>query len=183
MTERDSQRSKLYKAERKALEPLKTELPTVGDVERYIHKQVKRVALQTRYGGALDLERWPLKITDGRGTRKALAHGSRKISLPAGWARCDWVALHEFAHIVHNRLGVVPLYGTRTKELEGGASHGWQFAAIYIDLVHFCMGAEAADALKAEFKAARVRWRPKQKRTASPAAIAALAEYRLKKAA
>lgn len=75
------------------------------------------------------------------------------------------VVLHELAHIIHNRLGSSWGRGERKAELSGGASHGWQFAAIFLDLVHFIIGKEAADQLKAAYKAARVRFRAKRKST------------------
>lgn len=66
-------------------------------------------------------------------------------------------------------------HGSRALELRGGAAHGWQYAAIYLDLVHFCMGKEAADALKAAFKDHKVRFRPKRQRTVTPQQIERLA--------
>lgn len=179
MTERDNQRSKLYKAEREALMPLETNFQTIPTVERFLCKCCKRMTIIKRYGRTVDLERHPIEITDGRGTINALAHGTYKISLPAGygsnWARTDRVALHELAHIIHNRMAWRNIGGTETTRLRGGASHGWQFAAVYLDLVRFCMGKEAADALKASFRKHRVRFRPKQKRktTATPEQLAA----------
>lgn len=172
MKERDTQRAKLYRAEREALESLKSPLPTITDVERYLTKQCKRKTLRKRYGDAVDLDHWPMSVSDGRGTRNALSHGPNLISLPK-WARNDWVTLHEFAHSLHKRLSYARRRtygraGTRTYELQGGASHGWQFAAIFLDLVHFCMGKEASTALKAAFKKHRVRWKPKTKRHITP---------------
>jgi len=164
MTERDTQRSKLYKAEQ-VLDRFAAPLREVADVEKYIARQMKRATLRARYGTAVDPDRWSLAIKDGRGTRCALAYGSHAISLPL-WARKDWVVLHELAHVIHNRLSR-SFGGSRIAELHGGASHGWQFAAIYLDLVRFCMGAEAHDALKASFKERKVRFRPK--RSAGPA--------------
>lgn len=164
MAERDTQRSKLYAAERDALIAYSKPLPSVKDVEEYLRKQMRRATLKRRYGDAVDLKVWPIRVTDGRGTRHALAHGTRKISLPL-WARHEWVVLHETAHIIHERLAITPGWrqGDRTRELAGGAAHGWQFAAVFLDLVRFCMGAEAGDALKVAFKARRVRFKPKRK--------------------
>jgi len=178
MAERDSQRKKLYTAERVALEPLAIPLLTTDDVKAYLVKQLSRATLQRRYGNVVDLKEWGLTVADGRGTRRALAYGTYKISLPL-WARTDWVALHEVAHVIHDRLSSTRARrGDRNWELRGGAAHGWQYAAIYLDLVRYIKGKEAGDALKAAFKAHKVRFRPKQKRAVSvtPEVLAARLE-------
>jgi putative metallohydrolase (TIGR04338 family) len=169
MEERDSRRSKLYAAEH-VLIPMETPIPSVKDVERYITKNSKRQALIRRYGTAVDAQRWKMVVKDGGGTRNALCYGTRTISIPL-WARNDRVVLHEWAHAIHNRLEVTGygVGGTRSRELAGGASHGWQFAAIYLDLVQFCMGPQAAAALKAAYKSKKVRIRaPRKRRSISP---------------
>jgi len=166
MTERDTQRSKLYKAEA-VLDKFASPIREIADVEKYVARQMKRATIRTRYGTAVDPDRWSLAIKDGRGTRRALAYGSHAIGLPL-WARKDWVVLRELAHVIHNRLPMAR-EGTRRQELSGGASHGWQFAAIYLDLVRFCMGAEAAEALKASFRKHKVRFRAKRQAPAGAA--------------
>lgn len=169
---RDTQRGKLYKAERVAHETAPGKpLATVKDIERYLKNKVSgRATLTRRYGIACDFEVWPVAVGDGRGTRRALAHGTTKITIP-GWARNEWIVLHEIAHIVHCRIQFgyarkgMKIEGERVEELRGlSAAHGWQYAAIYIDLVQFCMGAEFADALKQCFKLGKVRFRPKRTR-------------------
>lgn len=177
MKERDNQRSKLYKAERVALEGRAKPLPSVKDVERYLVKQSKRKPLQERYGSVVDLQRWSMQVKDGRGRVKACAfHDARSIAIPR-WARNDWVVLHEWAHIIHMRLSsAYSRGGTRTVELDGGAAHGWQFAAIYLDLVRFCMGREAWSALKEAFRSHKVRYRAKRPRSMSPETRQALSE-------
>lgn len=103
MRERDTQRSKLYRAERAALSSIASPLPTVGDIERYLEGQSARATLRSRYGKAVDVSDWKLRVTDGRRCRRALAYGTYKIAIPR-WARNDWVVLHEWAHIVHARI-------------------------------------------------------------------------------
>lgn len=185
MKERDSQRSKLYTAEKEALEQFATPLPTVDDIQAYILKQSARTTLQTRYGRAMEVANWPIMIGDGRRTRRALAYGTNKMTFPR-WARKDWVVLHEWAHIIHNRLAargslLKSNVGARTEELRGGAAHGWQYAAIYLDLVRFCMGKETHDKLRAAFKEHRVRFKAKSTRVATPEMIERLAQARLKR--
>lgn len=161
-SERDTQRGKLYAAENRARNrhPGKP-LPTTKDIERYLKHQAKRATLVARYGEAVDLKLWPMKVLDGRGRRRA-GGWSGGITMPI-WSREEWVVLHEFAHTIHARLRRNRGHnGSRGEELDGGAPHGWQFAAIFLDLVRFIMGAEAAAVLKAEFKAGKVRYRPKR---------------------
>lgn len=184
---RDSQVSKLYRAEREAWQIFSMPLPTTADIRQYLERQSGRKALQRRYGDAINVTEWELEIADGRGTRHASAFGSHRISIPL-WARNNWVVLHEWAHIIHNRLNVdgrissttfdLWRHGSRRQELQGGAAHGWQFAAIYLDLVHFCIGRDAAVALKAAFKKHKVRYRPKAARVPTQEQLQRLAAMR-----
>lgn len=171
---RDTQREKVYRSDRIARRAMPSPLLTVPEIERYLKKKVSgRATLVRRYGIAADFSRWEVAVGDGRGTRRALAHGTSKITIPL-WARDEWVVLHEIAHIIHGRLdyqwhrspmGVrTAIVGDRKEELKGGPWHGWQFCAVFLDLVQFCMGAEAAEVLKAAFKENNVRWRPKRVR-------------------
>lgn len=182
---RDTQRSKLYRAEREAWQVLSCPLPTISDIRQYLEKQSTRKPLQRRYGASVNVTDWELEIADGRGCQHARANGTQKITIPR-WARTEWVVLHEWAHIIHKRLNIsfVPgsgilNYGSRSFELRGPAApHGWQFASIYLDLVHFCISEEAARALKVAFKAHNVRYRPKPTRTVTEEQLARLAAMR-----
>lgn len=167
--ERDSQRSKLYRAEERAFPKMKTGphagLESVADVERFLARMVKKAWFVRRfgaYGRGFKSFRLP-RIGDGRG-RRAACGSANVLKLPP-WSRTRVVVLHEFAHCLNQRIN-----GGRV------AGHGWQFAAIYVELVRFEMGKEAADKLKAEFKAGRVRWkRPRKKRELSNEERAAIA--------
>ncbi|UTC29781.1 hypothetical protein BAJUN_01510 [Bajunvirus bajun] len=145
--ERDSQRSKLYKAEG-VLRSRAARLETVPDIERFIAKVIARAPIQERYGRWL---RTPIKVKDGRGRSNAGGH-ERYITMPL-WSRTDHIVLHELAHTL-----------TRRKHGLDVAGHGWQYAAIYLDLVWFGMGREAHDVLKASFKAGKVRFAEPRKR-------------------
>lgn len=152
---RDTQRAKLYKAER-ILDCYMTEVETVADVERL----VRRIESSKRVRAKYPSRRWlnldtgatrGVKVHDGRGHRRAVSYGGM-IAIPR-WARKDWVVLHEMAHEL-----VRPTRQT--------ASHGWEFAACYLYLVKLFMGREAHDALRAAFKAHRVRYtKPRKGRT------------------
>lgn len=188
---RDNQREKCYRAEREALWPITTALPTVKDVERYLKRQSKRATLVSRYGRAVNLTEHTMEIKDGRGRRNACAFESYAIALPL-WARSDVVALHEWAHVIHKRLNwsgaMLPENkGTRTAELSDqyAAAHGWQWAAIFLDLVTFCIGREAAAAFKTALRKHHVRFKPKRQRSAPvdrEAMIARMAKARAARA-
>lgn len=163
---RDVQRSRVYKSERAALKPLQRRLADMSEV-RLLVRQVwasKRVA--ENWPKAIHDYQYAPRLADGsygeyRSRPRALQGGrswaygtSTSIQLPpTEWAMVDWVVLHELAHSVHCRLD-------RPRQEQ---SHGWQFCAIYLKLVLYFMGREAHDALKAAFKANRVRFRPPRK--------------------
>lgn len=181
MRERDNQRSKLYAAEREALWAIATRIETVPEIATWINRQSKRATLVRRFGYAVDVS--DFQIADGRGRRIACSYvGANKIALPL-WARSDIIALHEWAHTIHDRLtrdahrlnaSIIARHGERTKELAGGAAHGWQYAAIYLDLVRFCISDEAAEAFKIAMRKHHVRWTPKRTRILSPEERAAI---------
>jgi len=166
MRERDTQRARVYKCDA-AVNNLAKPLPSVRDVERFVKKVFASKRVQAAYPKAM---RWTLpRVGDGRGRRNACGwQGGIKIPL---WARNEGVVLHELAHTICMR--------------EGGneAFHGWQFCSIYLRLVLYMMGREAHDALKAAFKANRVRFtKPRASKPMDPerraAMVARLAEYR-----
>ncbi len=95
-------------------------------------------------------------MKDGRGRSNA-GGCADYITLPL-WARQTRTILHELAHLIADRK-----YARRNI-----AGHGWQFCAIYLDLVRFVMGLEAGDALKASFKTHKVRYREPTKRNMTP---------------
>ncbi|AXQ69791.1 hypothetical protein HOU03_gp476 [Caulobacter phage CcrSC] len=142
-------------------------MKTVEDIDAYLQKVINKAPVQARFKRET---RRSFKIKDGRGRRKPAATGDY-ITMPA-YGRTQWVALHEFAHVITIRR-----HGMAT------AGHGWQFAAIYLDLVRFGMGVEAHRMLKESFKAHKVRWTPKRTRTASPEALERLAKARAEMAA
>jgi putative metallohydrolase (TIGR04338 family) len=146
---RDMQKGRVYKAE-EVLRRFAKPLREIVEVERYVARVLSRQSILRRYPNLNP----DVQVKDGRGTRRAMAHGARAISLPL-WARNDWVTLHELAHTIVSR------HYLRVD----AAPHGWQYCAIYLDLVMSMMGKEAHDALKASFKAHKVRYtEPRAKR-------------------
>lgn len=147
---RDTQRGKVYKSER-VLDAHNTEsMESLEDVERYCRKVLESVWVRKKFNHYAD----DIKLADGRGRRSACAFSARgsktwRMAFPK-WARKQWVVLHEISHCVTS-------YGV--------AAHGWQFAGNYLLLIRHYMGSEAHAALKASFKAHRVRFtEPRPKR-------------------
>lgn len=141
---RDSQKSRLYKAEREALNKRSKRLETISDITRYVDRISKRATIVRRYGTEL---RKPIFIGDGRGKRNA-GGDAKGIYMPK-WSRTEFIVLHEMSHCIACRM-----YGRYNI-----AAHGREYAAIYLDLVRFMLGKDAADALKASFRTHRVKWR------------------------
>lgn len=160
MRERDTQRARVYKCDPVVREFAKP-LTSVKDVERFVRKTFASKRVQAAYPKAM---RWSLpRVGDGRGRSNACG-GFGGIKIPV-WAREEATVIHELAHTICLR--------------EGGneAYHGWQFCAIYLKLVLYMLGRPAHDALKAAFKANRVRFtEPRKRRPLDPERRAALIE-------
>ena len=131
---RDSQKSRLYAAERDAFDwgqTIKNE-----DLQVWLERNVlSRAWFRRRFGNRyihVDLMRG-----GGRGGFGQILLGRE--------ARNEWVMLHELAH---------NLAGTR-------AGHGPEFAGIYLRLVHHVMGREVAACLRDSYKKHRVRYNMK----------------------
>lgn len=154
---RDSQRSKVYRAERAAgLVGHETapELATVPLIEDYVETLMGRAWFKRRWPMAANRE---VEVRPGRGARRAFASGSRSITIPR-WARHEGVILHEMAHIIVQR----------EYQRSEAAAHGWQFCHVYLELVRYAIGREAADELKAQFRNCKVRYtKPRAKRVLS----------------
>jgi putative metallohydrolase (TIGR04338 family) len=116
---------------------------TIAEVENWLGRQLKRPAIQRRYGPELRL---PICFKDGRGRRSACYWKDERTLVFPKWSRSPPVILHEAAHLIAGRK-----YGERI------AGHGWQWCSIYLDLVGFSLGQPARKELKAAFKAKRVR--------------------------
>jgi putative metallohydrolase (TIGR04338 family) len=144
---RDTQRSKLYKAER-TLENFSgvacnERLETVAEIVSFVNRLVWRAPIQARYGNLVGVRQ--VAIKDGRG-RRAAGGSMGFITMPT-WSRSKLVVCHELAHTIALRK-----YGQR-----GVAWHGPEYAAIYLDLVQFGISKETADKLRAAFKKGRVK--------------------------
>lgn len=162
---RDSQRSRVYRAENEALKSLARRYETMDELTGFVHSIVRRTRTLKV---APELKR-SITIKDGRGRSNAGGNMSG-IIMPV-WSRRDYIVLHELSHtIIERRYARSPAW------------HGWEFCAVYLKLVRSVMGVAAHDALRASFKKHGVRYKPKRKgKPLSPEAKAALVE-RLTKA-
>lgn len=156
--QRDNQRNKLYKAE-KVLSKISKPLATVPDMEKFIKALSKKATIKKRYGNELNRD-----VYVGSGKARRAAGGDAKGVYMPLWSRTEYIVLHELAHCISMRK-----FGRNMI-----APHGWEFCLVYMDLVRFVMGREAADLLKASFRQHKVRYKAKAKRTLSDDQRAAL---------
>lgn len=182
MTPRDSQRQRLYDAEEELechqTEHINTanETPangmTLQEIERFVDKAIRSAWFRRRWRLSTTF-----RIGDGRGARRATyQHAGRwyqkngatsyemeQVDMPdtlkfPKWARQEIIVIHELAHwCVHGRY--------RPPHSEEVASHGREYANIFLELVGHFMGSEVRAELVDAFKRHRVKWRatPKMK--------------------
>jgi putative metallohydrolase (TIGR04338 family) len=141
---RDSQRSKLYRAEEE-IASFETSYPTLKEVDDYCKRVVNDKWFVKHFGLC------EFGVKDGRGARAARGigwddlSGKRllRITIPL-WARTDRIILHELCH------------GLKLLDKEPG--HGRVFARTYLAMVKHFMGKEAASVLRASYKHHRVKY-------------------------
>lgn len=139
---RDSQRSKVYAAERAVFPGVPRVARTLGDVQDFVDRVLARKRVIKRFGQK------KARITAARrGGASYVFDGSNVMHINPDHAPNTMLMLHELAHVL------APL-----------ARHGHEFADAYLFLVREMMGREAHDKLKAAFKAKRVRTKAKAKR-------------------
>lgn len=153
---RDSQRSKLYRAEEilgtikpsypdgfvlsQAKGGTNNRWPSIEEAQTYVDSLVRARWFQSRWGQVVITVG---KKTNGAATGTRHSRWSGTIQLPP-WGRSEQVILHEVAHVL------TP---------PGHAWHGPQYAAIMLTLVEHRIGKEAAKALRQSFVDNRVKYR------------------------
>lgn len=155
---RDSQRSKVYAAERR-IQTGRT-YGSVADMQARVDRLTDSAWFARRWPR---LHRTGILVLDGRGRRRACAteayHPSRGDYVPAIkmplWSRQPAVLMHEIAHHCADET-----YGIRDV-----AAHGWQFAETMLVLTRHVMGDEVHATLKASYKEHKVRFKKPRKRT------------------
>ncbi len=156
---RDSQQSKLYKAERlHSLWSNNSQFDSLGDVQDWVDKICKsrwfvnrfpRHSLSRKITMLTGRGANGIKVLDGRGRRRANGSTRGYIKLPV-WTRSELHILHEIAHVVTSR------YTTNNRKLP--AFHGRDFCANYLALVRRFLGKEAGKELKVCFKKTKVKY-------------------------
>ena len=77
------------------------------------------------------------------------------------WGRQKWVLIHELAHVVD--------MGENGNHREWHQAHGWQFSAIYLNLVGMVFGADCKKELRDRFKSGAVKYlQPRGAKNAHP---------------
>lgn len=142
---RDSQRSKLYKAEDQCWPGHKNAKHNMSleDVKGIVRGITTSPWWKERVGES----QWDITVDDGRGHRSAMAY-YRRITMPR-FARSMSIILHELTHIL-------------TKK---GPSHGREYAKNYLAMVERWMGPLEAARLRECFRANHVHWHPKRQLT------------------
>jgi putative metallohydrolase (TIGR04338 family) len=157
--ERDSQRLKLYRAER-VLQPISRRFSSMEEVNHFATAVWTDDNVRAMFDG-IEEERaqWHIHpgIKDGRG-RKHAGGCYAYVTLPT-WARTDHFILHELAHVLTQRICGL-----------NAAGHGWQFCAIFHRLVQVIMGEHAAAVLKGAFVLHGVKMKPPKRRATRAAA-------------
>ena len=128
----DSQRQKVYNAERIALREIATPFKTEKEIRQYVSRIVKSKWFAKRY--PITAANGVRVIFDWRLTKSA--RGDTAIRLPArdGWAWYDSIVLHELAHCCAR-----------------GGGHAGDFARAFLVLVDKYMGDVAGRSLRHEF--------------------------------
>jgi len=153
--QRDSQRSKMYAAE-KLFEQYHSyygvgTLPTVPIIECYCDELLEKAWFKKEFPFLKKVD-----VECGRARRRAACYPSSYVEgypteaviyMPRKF-RNEVVTLHEVAHGL--TLSEVPW-------------HGWQFAKIYLYLIRKTFGVEAEDCLKRCFKIKKVRYKAPKK--------------------
>lgn len=143
---RDSQRSKVYAAERSVFSG-GSHRPELLLTEAQLRRWLKTITTSTWWRRRHDEDRWPrhapyLEFGD-RGGSAHYQPWTRTIRLRPGSMR-RWVLLHELAHHVSSNVNE--------------AAHGWEFCAAYLALVRKWLGVEAERKLRAAFRTHGVRY-------------------------
>lgn len=135
MAPRDNQRSRLYAAERQAFQWGQTVPDTL--LQATVNDILDRKPVRSRFG--------PRRITVERGKGGGRAYGGGRITLGVS-ARTEWIICHEVAHCL----------------TPGSyASHGPEYAGIYLFLISAVLGPKEAARLRDAFRQHKVKWNSK----------------------
>jgi len=135
----DSQRNRLYSAERQTKAYLRDKLPKIEQMQAFVDEILR--GLRSQFGSRMLS---PITVVAKHGQRQATAHFFMStIKIPKA-GRSKFIVLHEVAHILTDRY-----YGQDMTE-----AHGPQFATFELMLVNHFLGADDCQELLAAF----ARW-------------------------
>ena len=160
MKGRDSQRAKVYAAE-KVLDSHTTHVFTnLAQVRRRIEAILSSKWVSSRF----IVRSSEVFVRTSRRLGRASYHGRGVFTLPI-WAWRDSVVLHELAHMLESKrvedfakMNAAYSWGVRIDAKEH-ASHGWRFCSTYLELVRRFMTRAASKDLRASFEEHGVRYR------------------------
>lgn len=150
---RDSQRARLYAAERLAFplyhcgeEPFLNDLSSIDKwlLEKCVHSDW----WSSRNAARLAVPSQTWTTYDGRGSRAARG-GMHRLAFPR-WSRNRYVILHEFSHHLTARM-----YGYTS-----AASHGPEFCENYLWLVTHVLGVDDGRKLESQYLDHKIRYTP-----------------------
>lgn len=145
MSKRDTQKGRVYAADNKAFAEFKfRDVSTPEKSQARVDDVWSSKWLRVNYPRAARFDQ--PQVTFINRMKGARANG-REIDIGGNdFARSEWVLMHELAHSINHRTN------------DNATGHGWQYCSIYLGLVSRFLSTAAADALKAQFKAHRVRY-------------------------
>lgn len=136
--EPDTQRSKLYRAER--ILGRGVELPTVVAMQTYLDTILTDPWFVDRF------KDWTITVDrGGHGRKRACGIPSQRVIKMPEWSRCERLVIHEMCHVI------VPAVH---------AWHGRLYACIYAELVGRYMGCDFKEMLVASFRKHNVKFTP-----------------------
>jgi hypothetical protein len=165
---KDSQRGRLYAAEREAFRafPGLADVATPARYERRVKDIMASKWMLDTYPRAMLREvecEFSAVMGGADATSRRIRTGPRSMN--------EWVLVHELCHVIHARLG----------DSYDHAGHGRHYAEIYVTVARRFLGAEAYAALRAAFRKHQVKVGPKRvvaKRAMPAGAFDALAKAR-----
>jgi len=157
---RDSQRTKLYRAERAFWNNHAAGQYTPDFNKGGFHELVHQV--ESIWADAAVKKAFPeiatRPVPNVKTNKRRGAHAAPYFNeLAFSQGTCQpWVVIHELAHIIHYRI--VFADGQHATDQ---ADHGPEYAAVYLRLTEICFGFEAREGLAASFRKGRVKIAPK----------------------
>lgn len=163
--DRDSQRAKVFRA----LDRVQTEDAgaNLKQIRKWVISRLRLNAITNRYPtGPYALSRClyneSIEILPGR-----------PMTIPWVYTKLSkdtYVKHRVLQHMAYHIHGICTYIRTSTTAVipinaPDAAYHSWQYCQIYMDLVRYCVGKEAADQVKAAFKAEGVKWKTPRKLT------------------